>query len=274
MRTPDVQHETIRIVASVTNEERYISVSGLAKLRVRWLFRNFSILGFSVLNGQQRQLIAQAWNAGLSVDLIESVGLIGTIEGFTPKLYQPSVPVARSGRPGVRFGLSSGLGIFAMWIAMGVVLLGCAVYLVPKHVLGRQSRVTSVAAKNVSSTIVSGISGESERGPASEASSIALLQSSDAGAYVESSLEVKAPPSPDAATPKIQRKPEVMIRVSVDNEGRVQALHILRGDQKTKSAALYAAKHWHFQPCSDSAGCEHLLKFTDYGDASSVQIID
>jgi hypothetical protein len=60
----------------------------------------------------------------------------------------------------------------------------------------------------------------------------------------------------------------------VDSEGLAQEFHVVRGDRKKKSAALNAARHWCFQPCSGSAGCEHLLKFTDYGDASILRMID
>lgn len=73
---------------------------------------------------------------------------------------------------------------------------------------------------------------------------------------------------------KAPGKPEVVISVSVDRDGRAQAFHVLRGDQKKISAALHAAKRWSFQPCSGAEDCEHLLKFTDYGDASIVQVID
>jgi hypothetical protein len=77
-----------------------------------------------------------------------------------------------------------------------------------------------------------------------------------------------------AVSTKTPGKSEVMIRVSVDHEGQAQTFHILQGNRKKMSVALNAAKHWHFQPCSSSAGCEHLLKFTDYGDASILQMID
>jgi len=69
-------------------------------------------------------------------------------------------------------------------------------------------------------------------------------------------------------------KQEVVISVSVDRDGRAMAFRVLRGDQKKVSAALHAAKRWSFQPCSGAEDCEHLLKFTDYGDASIVQMID
>ena len=69
-------------------------------------------------------------------------------------------------------------------------------------------------------------------------------------------------------------KPGVMIRVSVDQQGRAGTFRIMQGDRTKIPAALRAARLWHFQPCSGSATCEHLLKFTDYGDASLVQVID
>ena len=89
-----------------------------------------------------------------------------------------------------------------------------------------------------------------------------------------SSLRVKVPRPQIAISTKAAEKPEVMIRVSVDREGRAQAFQILRGDQKKIPAALAAAKHLSYQPCSGNADCEHVLKFTDYGDTSIVQRID
>jgi hypothetical protein len=70
------------------------------------------------------------------------------------------------------------------------------------------------------------------------------------------------------------RKREMIVRVGVDREGRARAVHILRGDQKKMSAVLETARHWSFQPCSRTADCKHLLRFTDYGDAYIVQMID
>jgi outer membrane biosynthesis protein TonB len=69
-------------------------------------------------------------------------------------------------------------------------------------------------------------------------------------------------------------KPEVILRVSVDGQGRAQTLEVVSGDEKKVSAALAAAKHWAFQPCSEGAECEHTLKFTDYGGASMVKVIE
>ena len=67
---------------------------------------------------------------------------------------------------------------------------------------------------------------------------------------------------------------EVMIRVSVDRQGRTQEVEILQGHSKKTSAALHAARRFAFEPCNRSFDCDHLLKFTDYGDASIVQKID
>jgi len=77
-----------------------------------------------------------------------------------------------------------------------------------------------------------------------------------------------APP----ATPRAN--PEVMIRVSVDSDGHAQAFQVLQGDRNKIPSALDAARRFSFQPCDISADCDHLLKFTDYGDASMVQRID
>jgi hypothetical protein len=65
-----------------------------------------------------------------------------------------------------------------------------------------------------------------------------------------------------------------MIRVSVDSQGRAQAFQIIEGNRKNISAALHAARRFAFQPCASSGDCDHLLKFSDYGDASITQRID
>jgi hypothetical protein len=93
-------------------------------------------------------------------------------------------------------------------------------------------------------------------------------------AHNESSPSEKPPHPRLPAATKPLANPEVMIRVSVDTQGRAQAFQILQGDHKQTSAALSAARQLSFRPCSSSADCEHLLKFTDYGDASIVQSID
>jgi outer membrane biosynthesis protein TonB len=93
-------------------------------------------------------------------------------------------------------------------------------------------------------------------------------------AHNVSSPEVTPPHPAGVVRTRARGKPEVMIRVRVDSQGHAQAFRIMQGNQSRSSAALDAARHWSFQPCSRSAECEHLLKFTDYGDASSVQMIE
>lgn len=65
-----------------------------------------------------------------------------------------------------------------------------------------------------------------------------------------------------------------MIRVSVDSQGHTQEVEILQGHSKKTAAALTAARRFAFEPCNRSFDCDHLLKFTDYGDASIVQKIE
>src|ERR1700687_1939780 len=102
MRSLPLQCGTIRI-ASITGERRRIRVSGLAKARLLWLFRDFSMLDFPVLNTKQKQLIAQLWTAGSSAGSADtspnlgSVDLIGTVDGFPPQLYPPDPPSVSTG---------------------------------------------------------------------------------------------------------------------------------------------------------------------------------
>jgi outer membrane biosynthesis protein TonB len=109
---------------------------------------------------------------------------------------------------------------------------------------------------------------------AAEASSLPAFHRPDAMAHDASSTEAEPLYSRPALRTKAAGKPEVMIRVGVDRQGRAHTFNIVQGDRKKVPAALAAARRWSFQPCSGSAECEHLLKFTDYGDASVVQIID
>src|ERR1700693_3184598 len=98
MRNLPVQFGAIQI-ASVAGESRRISVSGLAKARLLWLFRNFRILDFPVLSKKQQQLVARVWNAGTSAAPANlRRDLIGTIEGFSPQLFQSraTTPAQRS----------------------------------------------------------------------------------------------------------------------------------------------------------------------------------
>jgi hypothetical protein len=89
---------------------------------------------------------------------------------------------------------------------------------------------------------------------------------------VGSRLPATTAPASSSATSSATH--EVTIRVTVDREGRAQEFQFLQGDPKRVSAALHAAKRFSFQPCADSADCDHLLKFIDFGDASLVQRID
>jgi hypothetical protein len=290
MRSLPIQYGTIQI-ASVAGELRYVSVSGLVKARLLWLFRNFYILDFPVLNKKQQQLIARVWHTGTSAGSVDaSVDLIGTIDGFSPRLYPPvpSVPNARPAGHDARFGLPSGLRSPAIWTAMGVLLLGGAIVLGAKPRSIPQPRVAAAAPANASAsndvklTVTVPVRAFAKSAPSvvelpaasTEVSSVLPLHLPDAMTHDASLPQMQPPPPRLAANAKAPGRPEVMIRVSVDNEGRPQSFHVLRGDLKRRSAALNAARHWSFQPCSSSADCEQLLKFTDYGDASMLRVID
>ncbi len=290
MRRPPVQYGTIQI-ASIAGELRYISVSGLVKARLLWLFRNFYILDFPVLNKKQQQLISRVWHTGTSAGSADApLDLIGTIDWFSPQLFQPPVPSApnaRSAGHDARFGRRTP----AIWIAMAVLLLGGAIVLGPKHQLIPQPRVAAAAPANaptgngVQPTVTVPVRTSDKSAPSvaelpatsatpTEASSVPPLHLPDAMAHDASLPQMQPPPPQVAASAKAPGRSEVMIRVSVDSEGRAQSFQVLRGAQKRRSAALNAARHWSFQPCASSADCEHLLRFTDYGDASSLRMID
>ncbi len=263
-----------------------------------------------MLNKKQQQLIAQVWHAGASAASVEAPeGLIGTIEGFSPQLYQPPVdqpPVAAaSPRQHVRSGPSDGWRISAIGTAVGVLLLGGAIGMGARFRLPESHLATVAAANPVSSTVTLVAPTAAESVPsvadvpaaATEASSAPAFHPPDAMAQDAPSATVSLPEPRVAASTNVAStnvasgtvstkvsgkvinttapgKPEVMIRVSVDGEGRAQAFQVVSGDQKKTAAALAAAKRWSFQPCASSAECEHLLKFTDYGGASRVQMID
>ena len=85
MRSLSLHYGTIEI-ASVAGESRRIGVSGLAKARLLWLFRNFSILEFPVLSKTQKQLIYQVWNSGMRIPAKEAPrDVIGIVEAFCPQ---------------------------------------------------------------------------------------------------------------------------------------------------------------------------------------------
>lgn len=295
MRSLPLQSETIRIT-SVAGEIRNISVSGLAKAQLIWLFRNFEILDFPVLSRKQQRLIAQMWHAGpragsATRDAFDDapVELIGTIDGFLPQLHQVSVTVPSSTPRRARFVMSSGIFIPALVTTMGVLLLGVMIGLWPKHESTTQPRTAAapalqnrrsappLPARASAELALAQIPAETKSSIAGQPAEAAETSGSPLpGAMAEgaSMPNVKPITPPLAANPKTAGKPEVMIRVSVDGEGRAQEFHVLSGDQTKVAAALNAARHWSFQPCSSSDECEHLLKYTDYGDASVVKIID
>jgi hypothetical protein len=354
MRSLPIQCGTIRIT-SATGERRDIRVSGSAKARLLWLFRNFHILDFPVLNPEQQQMIARMWNsessaaskkvvptkvnpaeAGLkvvdsavddtahaSLDLT-SLDLIGTVEGYLPQLYAPPVPapfrvgdhikvplvVAPPSR--MRLTVPDGVRIRVVWsamAAMAVLLLGGAIALGPgvlrsvamgSKVPGpgpglapppRAAIVGSIhpvpAPPPVPATPPVLASAAAKPSPfvvvkppafAAEAPSHQPLQLPDAMASKAASPEVTPPhPGPALGNHAPTSPPanhEVVILVSVDGEGHAQDIRVLRGDPKKTSAALSVAKHFYFGPCGGSSNCDHLLKFTEHGDASIVQRIE
>jgi hypothetical protein len=346
MRSLPFQSGTIRI-ASIAGERRRIPVSGLAKVRLLWLFRNFYILDFPVLDKQQQQLIAKVWNAAsragstevaptrarLADDSFEdaipdlsSLDLIGTVEGYSPQLYPalvhpPTVPAKEfhvgdriklpSPNPFcVRIVLPGGLRAPALWTAMAVLLLVGAIALGSKTLGSKAlepvgsgstpqgmppSRVSAAAPANPvratppepaptfvlarASAALPPPAVASSPAPAAEASSVLPLRPPDvqlpaAIASSESSPDATPPRPRLALRTKPSIKPEVMIRVHVDSEGRAQAIQLLHGSRTRLSAALHAARRFSFEPCASSADCDHLLIFTDYGDASIVQRIE
>ena len=152
MRSLPFQSGTI-LITSVTGEIRNISVSGLSKVQLIWLFRNFYILDFPVLSKKQQQLIARMWHAGPSADSAAKAAFdtapvepIGTIDGFLPKLYQPSVTMPSSTPQSARLSQSSGMRIPALLTIMGVLLLGVMIGLWPKHGLVLKPRAAAVPA--------------------------------------------------------------------------------------------------------------------------------
>ncbi len=88
MRSLSLHYGTIHI-ASVAGESRRVSVSGLSKARLLWLFRNFSILEFPVLNRQQQELVYRMWNSGKPIPPKQAPrDVIGRIEAFSPQLCE------------------------------------------------------------------------------------------------------------------------------------------------------------------------------------------
>lgn len=295
MRGFPIGSGTIQI-ASVAGERRHVSVSGVAKVRLLWLFRNFYILECRVLSKEQQQLIARLWQAGTSAGSVDALALIGTIEGFSPQLGQPTVATTKSSRPDGHFGLSWG----AIWSAVGILLLGCAMGLGAKFGWMTQIRVALVAAVHpVSSTVAVPAVTAAKDSAKSEApvADIPTAATTETPGFLPEDVRASEVRPPDAmaeealsltgkprvagaakvsdmAGIKAVEKPEIIIRVSVDGQGRAQTFEVVRGDEKKVSAALAAAKRWAFQPCSGGGDCEHLLKFTDYGGASVVRMVE
>jgi hypothetical protein len=315
MRELSLRNGTIRIT-TFSGERKNISVSGLAKARLLWLFRNFYILDFSVLDKKQQQLVARVWEEEPGTGSAAAPqDLIGTVEGFSAQVHPAQVhptlvlktlvPAARAKLPGARSSLSSGLHPPAMWSAVGVLLLGCAIGLGPKHWWTPESHVAEAAATipvSSTATVLARTSAQSAptvadfRADAPEAASLraaeadapiaalpkvkpasasANMDRDEAGAPIAPPPKVKPPHLRVAGSPKSGGKPggpDVIIRVSADPEGRPHAFRVLRGDRSKIPAALAAARHWSFQPSTE--GCDHLLTFTDRGDASIVQMIE
>jgi len=281
-----VQSETIQI-ASADGERRLISVSGFSKARLLWLFRNFRILDFSVLNSKQQRLIAQVWYTGKSADAAEDpLDLMGTIDGFLPKLYPPIVSPTKPNGSRASSSPASGLRSPAIWAAVAVLLLGSAIYLMPNHPFIPQypaAATTTTDPVTAPVRFVPPIPSAELEPPVTQlpvatsdipavAPTIPPRPIPDAMAAGVSSLQMKRPETQVSAKPPATR--EVMIRVSVNHEGRAERFEVLQGDRNRIAAALIAAQAWHFQPCSSADVCEHRLRITNYEDASIVQMID
>ncbi len=286
MRKIPVQSETIQI-ASVGGERRLISVSGFSKARLLWLFRNFRILNFSVLNSKQQRLVAQAWYTGKSGDIADDpLDLIGAIDGFLPKLYPLCVSATQ--KPD---RLRASFRTPAILTAV-ILLLGSVIYLAPKHRVIPQPPVATATTNPVSATVRLVPPIPAELTPPVTQAPVVVPQVStvvatvpprhlpdamasgvpDAMASGVSSLPVN-PPEIQVNTKSAGRR-EVMIRVSVNHQGQAERFEVLQGDRGKISAALEVAKAWHFQPCSSADVCEHTLRVKNYEDASIVQMID
>lgn len=306
-----LQCGTIQIT-SVTGESRYANVSGLAKLRVLWLLRNFSILDFPVLSKGEQQLITRLWQAGTSRESpAVPLDVVGSIEGFPKRLCQPqlcgaqlcptqtrqfpqlqdlypqlrttqsreaSVPALKPNPQPVHYAFPSNLRTRALWAAAGVSLLGWAIYLGQAHWSIPRPHLPVAAAHSVRLGDAPPV-----RAAAFETNSVAARKSNiapEGSRSVPLHLpDAMAAPSPDLTAQKDRvetrpRKPQVIIRVSVDSKGRAASWKVLQGNKVDASAALAVAMRWRFQPCSSSVSCEHLLKFTDHGDVSVLQMLD
>jgi hypothetical protein len=281
----------VRIV-SAAGELRHARVSGFEKTRLRWLFRNFGVLEFSVLNEKQRLLIADLWNAEPAAGSGNPPAtLIGTIEGFSPRSYPP--PVSAQNRIRERRFLGTGLPNPALLTAIGILLVLGSLFVRSKLRLAQPQHplaaIESLRAVKLAHPILPPISTQAASAVASLPSVPNAAASGSLAHHAPADhADDKAAPSPlmlpemrsgkketgakKSTVPQAAR--EVIIRAAIDSEGRSQSFEVLRGNQHLVALALQAAKRWRFQPCSRVEGCEQLLKFTDYGDASSLQIVD
>ena len=394
MRSLALHYGSIQI-ASTAGESRRISVSGLAKARLLWLFRNFGILEFQVLSKTQQQLVSQMWNSGSWVPgNIARRDVIGTIEAFCPQpasakaqslpaaaktnsaekssedgVAKPPAAEPRSAKPPsaklslgnpsseqlcseergqpctsahapaerLRRGhltLRSGLRRAASWRAASILLLGAAMYLGPRYLppkrpVPHQTRVATLddqkpgdkKPRTRSSPEAGAVAGSTAKAvsAASAAQAAAFLPNTPktgvpgtplnpstpttgalgtpvpvaasvaaaapiatptlardlpvAMAHDAAPSSVTAPQPRAAAEPGLGEKREVLIRVRVNVAGQPKDFEVIDGDQSKISAALSAARLWHFKPCAGREACEQVLKFTDYGDSSRVQRI-
>ena len=170
----------------------------------------------------------------------------------------------------------------AVLLPTGVLLLACGVYLMPWHRVAPQPRVVTVTAAENESTrdrLPAPTSAEPSPTLTKSHAVVAGDPSSPSASLPDAithneSPQTAPPAQPRPVTASRPQKPEVVIRVSVDQQGNSQNFEVVQGDQRKISAALHAAKRYHFQPCSGLDACEHLLKFTDYGDASVLRSMD
>jgi hypothetical protein len=152
----------------------------------------------------------------------------------------------------------------------------------PNNAVPNNAELNNVATSSVSPTAASPTHASMAAVPsladspmsAVDAPSIPPVHLPNAMAHNASSPRVKPSQLRVTISGRAPQKLEVIIRVSVDRQGRGQAFNVVQGDEQKIAAAMKAARRWSFKPCASEADCEHLLKFTDYGDASFVQVID
>lgn len=282
MRRVPSHCETIRIVP-VSGEAKDFRASGFARVQLRWLFRNFGLLHFSVLNESQQQLITKLWHVEPETAPETPAGaLIGTIEGFSPESC-PQPPIAARNRmrqsPAHQHSFRAARPVL---LALGIVLVTGAFILWAKHrPMGmHNSAAHSDGLNNVES--LNNVDAAALRPPVASQSAprvpgfVSNGTSSPADSHAGENGAVTVPPLTLPALASKKPLPatsrEIVIRASIDNEGRGYAFEVLRGDQNLTSVALGVARQWRFQPCSRAEGCEQLLKYTDYGGATSMRV--